>query len=362
VTATNTTAATVVIAGLPAGDVTPPTLAITSPANGSTINGAVPIHFTAIDNKVLWGFQVFEDGALIKNLFPPDCENPVQGNHVSSPCSTNITTWFYYQPRSLGSHVITITAWDSRNSTSAAITLLAGADTAPTKTVFLTPLPGATVTNNQQIVIGYSGTPDSDVALMQLFVDNQLSAFTHCNFLTPQNSHFDLLNLYGCWQGWTTGASDGQGGTRAVNCLNSNVTFDGASGVLAPPHRLLWASQNETPGTHVLTLKVFDFAGNVLTRTLAVEVGDPSECFFSISPISAAYPNTQSFGNISVAATQPFCAWTSSSDSGWLRVFSNPGGSGSLVATYVVDANPTMALRTGIITIAGKTFTVIQNP
>ena len=82
-------------------------------------------------------------------------------------------------------------------------------------------------------------------------------------------------------------------------------------------------------------------------------------CNYSISPNSVSVPATGTSGNISVASSTGFCTWTANTDSPWLTVNSNPNGIGNGTVPYSVAANEGDN-RTGTITVAGKTFTVVQ--
>ena len=54
------------------------------------------------------------------------------------------------------------------------------------------------------------------------------------------------------------------------------------------------------------------------------------------------------------------CAWSATSNAGWLRLTSEGTGRGSGSVRYTVAANPSPAVRTGTLSIDGWTFTVTQ--
>jgi|GEM_PF-1297353 len=81
---------------------------------------------------------------------------------------------------------------------------------------------------------------------------------------------------------------------------------------------------------------------------------------YSISPMSASVSHTGHSGTIRVTA-QSGCSWSALSQSTWIDITSGPGGSGNGTVSYTVDANSATKLRIGIMTIAGTTFTVIQD-
>ena len=54
------------------------------------------------------------------------------------------------------------------------------------------------------------------------------------------------------------------------------------------------------------------------------------------------------------------CAWSASSDAGWIVVTAG-SGSGRAPLSYTVAANPASASRTGTLTVSGQVLTVVQD-
>ena len=52
--------------------------------------------------------------------------------------------------------------------------------------------------------------------------------------------------------------------------------------------------------------------------------------------------------------------WTATSNSSWIQIDSGTAGAGSATIEFSVDANPAVTSRTGSITVAGKTLTIVQ--
>jgi len=78
----------------------------------------------------------------------------------------------------------------------------------------------------------------------------------------------------------------------------------------------------------------------------------------SISTASRSF--AASGGNASVSLTVPAgCNWSASTNDTWINV-NTPSGSGSGAVNYTVAVNAVSSRRTGSITIAGQTFTVLQ--
>jgi hypothetical protein len=93
-------------------------------------------------------------------------------------------------------------------------------------------------------------------------------------------------------------------------------------------------------------------------RTFTVSQAGVS-CTYSINPTSASYGSGGGSGSVSVTA-QSGCAWTASSNAGWITVTSGSSGNGSGTVGYSVSANGSTSARSATITIAGRTFTVSQ--
>ena len=83
-------------------------------------------------------------------------------------------------------------------------------------------------------------------------------------------------------------------------------------------------------------------------------------CSYSILPVSESFPATGGAGDVSVTA-QDGCAWKAISNDDWIAVVAGTEvGSGNGSTSYTVQANAGTTQRTGTITIAGLTFTVMQ--
>ena len=108
---------------------------------------------------------------------------------------------------------------------------------------------------------------------------------------------------------------------------------------------------NTTTGPRTGTLLV---AGQTLTVTQEVP-----PCTYSISPTSLSSGEGAATG--SVAVTSPGgCSWTAASNAPWLTISSGGSGTGNGTVSYSLAANTTTGSRTGILTVAGQTFTVTQ--
>ena len=92
-------------------------------------------------------------------------------------------------------------------------------------------------------------------------------------------------------------------------------------------------------------------------RTFTVNQG--LGCTFTLSSSSGTQPAAGGSGTFDVRSAAG-CAWTSSSNASWLTVTAGATGDGNATVRYTAAANPGPQ-RTGTITAAGQTFTVVQD-
>ena len=83
-----------------------------------------------------------------------------------------------------------------------------------------------------------------------------------------------------------------------------------------------------------------------------------SACTYSISPASQSLGLDGGSGTVNVTAPSE-CTWTAVSNSTWITITSGTSGSGNGSVNYSVSSN-TGPDRAGTLTIAGRTFTVLQ--
>lgn len=83
---------------------------------------------------------------------------------------------------------------------------------------------------------------------------------------------------------------------------------------------------------------------------------------YGISPLSESFQGSGGTGSVSVTtcSTCLACSWTAKSNAEWITVTGSGSGVGSGTVSYQVALNNTGSERTGTLTIARNTFTVIQ--
>jgi uncharacterized protein (TIGR03437 family) len=92
-----------------------------------------------------------------------------------------------------------------------------------------------------------------------------------------------------------------------------------------------------------------------------VAIAGNQTCNYAIAPASQSFSAGASTGSVNVTANSG-CAWTASSNAGFITITGGASGNGNGAVNYSVAANTAASRRTGTLTIAGQTFTVTQAP
>jgi hypothetical protein len=83
-------------------------------------------------------------------------------------------------------------------------------------------------------------------------------------------------------------------------------------------------------------------------------------CGFTLSHDSVEVSSRAADVFLSLSTDGPACAWSAASNVPWISLGALNGGRGSRGIHLQVAANPLTTARTGIVTVAGQTFTVVQ--
>ena len=86
----------------------------------------------------------------------------------------------------------------------------------------------------------------------------------------------------------------------------------------------------------------------------------PAPCACSLSSASVHLPSRGGSGSINLT-TGSGCVWQATSNAGWIVITSPEGGSGNATVSFEARENLTSNARSGTLTIAGQSFTVIQD-
>jgi hypothetical protein len=88
------------------------------------------------------------------------------------------------------------------------------------------------------------------------------------------------------------------------------------------------------------------------------QAGTP--CTYSLSPGSQTIAAAGGPGSTSITAPAG-CAWTATSNAGWVTLQGSTSGSGNGSASFDIAPNPNATQRTGTLTIGGQTFSITQS-
>ncbi|HEX6624986.1 MAG TPA: FG-GAP-like repeat-containing protein, partial [Pyrinomonadaceae bacterium] len=222
-------------------------------------------------------------------------------------------------------------------------TLASGA----TATVFVvvTPsVPGATLSNTAGVT---SDTPDLDAS------DNSATQETR---VSAQPSIAGRITTV------TTGPFGGQ----VVPLGGVTVTLSGSQSATAQTDadgRYQFADLAQG-GSYTVTPARAGFVFNPDSHTFANLTADATGdfvavgCTFTITPANRSFPAGGGAGTVNVAATDPRCPRTATSNAPWIDVTSGASANGSGAVGFTVA--PTNSSRTGTLNIAGRVFTVWQ--
>ena len=82
-------------------------------------------------------------------------------------------------------------------------------------------------------------------------------------------------------------------------------------------------------------------------------------CAYAISPTTVSVGSGGGSGSVGVTAGSG-CSWTATSNAGWINIPSGGSGTGNGTVAYNILSNSDCVSRTGTVTVAGQTFTVIE--
>ncbi|CAM2005342.1 BACON domain-containing protein [Acanthopleuribacter pedis] len=83
-------------------------------------------------------------------------------------------------------------------------------------------------------------------------------------------------------------------------------------------------------------------------------------CAYTLTPASATAPADGTTAGFEVQTNKVDCAWTATTQDSWITISSGQSGTGNGGVTYAVAENTDIASRTGAISVADQTFTIVQ--
>lgn len=186
-------------------DTTAPVSSITSPSNGATVSGVVPVSVSATDNTGVARVELYVNGALLA----ADTTAPYSFSWDTA--SSGSGTRYLYA-------IAYDAAGNAGQSSQAAVTVnAAAADTIAPVANITKPTDGSSITKVNNVTIAAAATDNVGVTKTELYVDGSLKA------------------------------------TSSSGSINWN-----------------WNTKKETKGTHVITVKAYDAAGNAGTASSTV--------------------------------------------------------------------------------------------
>ena len=132
-------------------------------------------------------------------------------------------------------------------------------------------------------------------------------------------------------EGWITitAGSGGSGNGSLSFTVAPNTTIESRSGTISVEDKILTITQSRI------------------------------DCSYSLSSTSSSFNSDGGSGSVNMTSPEG-CSWSASSISNWINISSGSTGSGSSTVSFTVDANPTVNLRVGSLTIGGEVFTITQ--
>ena len=179
--------------------------------------------------------------------------------------------------------------------------------------------------------------------------------------LTIAGLHFSVTQSEGCAfaiapSAFAAGAAGGSGAVTVT--AGPGCPWTAASDVS-------WVSLTTTSGTGsgsvgftVAATTGPSRSGTVTIAGQVLTVTQSPGCGFDVSPLSHSADASGGSRSVAVSAAAG-CAWTATSNAPWISISSGASGNGAGSVTFAVAATsgPT---RTGTLTVAGKTVTVVQ--
>jgi len=95
-------------------------------------------------------------------------------------------------------------------------------------------------------------------------------------------------------------------------------------------------------------------------QTFTITQSGKSACTYALSPTAYAFSSAGAAGSVAVTPSSTTCTWTAIINNSWITVTAGSSGTGAGSVSYSIAANTAQDSRTGTLTIAGQTFTVIQ--
>jgi hypothetical protein len=332
----NSTTATDVQVTVSNPDVTPPTVAITSPVNGTTATGTISVLASATDNQAMAGVQFLLDGASL-------------GTEVLGTGPTFTYIWDT-TAASNGLHVLSARARDGANltTTSTAVNpIVSNGDTTPPTVTVTSPTAGSTLAGT--ITITVSATDNVAMAGVQFLLDG---ANLGAEVLGSGPTYTFSWNTTPAMNGSHTLSARGRDVTNNMAVATSvNVT------VSNPPSGLL-ASYSFNAGSGTTTV---DSSGHNLTGTIHGATWTTGGKYGNALSFNGT-SNYVDLGNPTSLKATGSMTWAA-----WVKATSTPTADGNIVAKqntssgWQMKTSPGTGSQTFAVAVSGTSGIVQRN-
>ena len=155
-------------------------------------------------------------------------------------------------------------------------------------------------------------------------------------------------------------AANGGNGSIGLQASAANCTWQAVASDA-------WINISNKNGTGSATINFTVAATNGPQRNGTITVGgqtflvtQASGCTFTLNPANGAYNKNGGLGLINVIASNSACPWTAVSNAPWITIIDGASSAGSNPVDIQVAPN-VGPIRSGTVTVAGLTFTVLQD-
>jgi hypothetical protein len=321
-----------------------------NPATGGTVSGGGTYtvgssHQISATANSGWTFTGWSDGgAQTHNITVPAGGATYTANFTAAPCTYTLSTPSVTLSAKGGSETVSVKVkgtdcapWTA-STTNSWITITSGSSGTGNGTVKFT-VPGNTNTT------GLSGT--ITIADQTITVNQDPGGCTYS--FSPKNAKFKDTggtgtvtvkpNFSDC--DWTAASND------------PFITITGgASGVGKGTVRYTVASN---PNTTALTGSITIGEENFTVEEAA------TPCEFSLGETTASFSSTGGTSNVTVTANGANCAWKAVVSGSFIKITSDPSGTGNGTVAYTVEANTKTASRKGTITVGKEKLTITES-
>ena len=223
-----------------------------------------------------------------------------------------------------------------------------------------------TITSPGDFVVGYNLPPGGGVSDGNAPLDGR-SYFSGDGVNFGLNSNYDLMIRAQYSTSCDTGA--------AISPASQNFNAAGGSGSIAVTTQNAWTAASNDSWITINSGASGTGSGSVVYSVAQNNTGAPrtgtitvagqtftvtqDSCAVGSAPLSPTI--NADGGSFSINVSAPAgCSWTAASNDSWVTINSGTSGSGDGVINYSVPLNTVTTQRTGTITVAGQTVTVLQ--